>query len=154
GKWSVQFTRRFSNKDGSFAGVVVASMDPTHFTNFYDDIDLGASTSVAMVGSDGVVRSQGGGEEPEVTLGQDLSGGRLFARLQDGTEGTFLEPGPSAAENLVITARHVRGYPLWVAVSSKEREIYASAWAGLRQKILIGAVLTALILIALEKILR
>ena len=41
-KWSVQFTRRFLNKDGSFAGVVVASMDPSHFTSFYDKIDLGA----------------------------------------------------------------------------------------------------------------
>ena len=60
-KWSVQFTRRFSNKDGSFAGVVVASMDPAHFTRFYDKIDMGETTSVALLGDDGVVRSSGGG---------------------------------------------------------------------------------------------
>ena len=43
-KWSVQFTRRFSNQDGSFAGVVVASMDPAHFTSLYNRIELGATT--------------------------------------------------------------------------------------------------------------
>ena len=41
GKWSVQFSRRFLNADGSFAGVVVASLDPDHFTKFYDQIDFG-----------------------------------------------------------------------------------------------------------------
>ena len=41
GKWSVQFSRRFSNADGTFAGVVVASLNPEHLTKFYDQIDFG-----------------------------------------------------------------------------------------------------------------
>ncbi len=83
GKWSVQLTRRYVNKDGTFAGVVVASMDPAYFTGFYDQIKLGTDTSVAMIGGDGVVRSEGGGAIPQVALGQDLSGTDLFKRLQN-----------------------------------------------------------------------
>src|SRR5215471_9281503 len=60
GRWSVQVSRRFLNSDGSFAGVVVASLDPEHFTKFYDKIDFGPSASITLVGSDGVVRSSGG----------------------------------------------------------------------------------------------
>ncbi len=154
GKWSVQFTRRFSNKDGSFAGVVVASMDPAHFTSFYDKIDLGATTSVAMIGKDGVVRSRGGGEFEQLQLGQDLSSTKLFGKLPRGTGGAFLETGLTANDNLVVTAREVRGHPLWVTVSTKELDIYKSVWVSLWQNILIAASLTILVLVALEKILR
>ena len=154
GKWSVQLTRRFLNKDGTFAGVVVASMDPAHFTSFYDLIKLGADTSVAMIGSDGAVRSEGGGAIPQLALGQDLSGTELLKRLQNTEDGTFVESGSTTQESLVVSARRVRGYPLWVTVSTKERQIYQSAWASLWRNVLIAAFLTALMLLALEKILR
>jgi diguanylate cyclase (GGDEF)-like protein len=154
GKWSVQFTRRFSNKDGSLAGVVVASMDPAHFTNFYDTIDLGSTTSVAMIGSDGVVRSSGGGEVARLPLGQDLSGTPLFIRLHGGSSAVFKEIGLSSPEPLVVTARKVRGHPLWVTVSTREAAIYDAAWSGLKQNTTIVVFLTILILIALEHILR
>lgn len=153
-KWSVQLTRRYVNKDGSFAGVVVASMDPAYFTSFYDQIKLGNDTSVAMIGSDGVVRSEGGGAIPQVALGQDLSGTDLFERLQDTADGTFIEPRSVAQESLVVSARRVSGYPLWVTVSTKERQIYLSAWSSLRRNALIAGFLTVLVLLALEKILR
>jgi len=157
GKWSVQFTRRFSNQDGSFAGVVVASMDPAHFTTFYDKINLGASTSVAMIGRDGVVRSQGGGELKQLALGQDLSGTQTLRRLQSvGANGarTFEVEGATPQDNLVVTARQVRGHPLWLTVSTKEVDIYRSAWSNLWQNIMIAMFLTTLILVALERILR
>src|SRR5262245_41253178 len=35
GQWSVQVTRRFSDGNGAFAGVVVASLNPNHLTKFY-----------------------------------------------------------------------------------------------------------------------
>src|SRR5712671_3544040 len=57
GKWSVQFSRRFSNGDKSFAGVVVASLDPGHLTKFYDKIDFGSSASIALISNDGIVLS-------------------------------------------------------------------------------------------------
>ena len=153
-KWSVQLTRRFLNKDGTFAGVVVASMDPAYFTSFYDQIKLGTDTSVAMIGSDGVVRSEGGGAIPQLALGQDLSGTELFKRLQNTENGTFVEPGSTAQDSLVVSARQVSGYPLWVTVSTKEHQIYQSAWISLWRNVLIAAFLTALVLLALEKILR
>ena len=154
GKWSVQLTRRFLNKDGTFGGVVVASMDPSHFTSFYDRIKLGGDTSVAMIGCDGVVRAAGGGAVPQFSLGQDLFGSKLFKSLENAQHGTFVERGPTTQKSLVVSARKVRGYPLWVTVSTEERQIYQSAWMSLWRNILAASLLTVLMLLALEKILR
>ncbi len=154
GKWSVQFTRRFLNKDGSFAGVVVASMNPAHFTNFYDKIDLGSTTSVALIGADGVVRSSGGGAVARLSLGEDLSGSNLVSRMLAGADTTFEDPGSSPEDTLLVSARNVRGYPLWVTVSTKTSDIYRPSWTNLNQNALLAAVFTILVLIALEQILR
>src|ERR1700678_1611804 len=87
-QWSIQVTRGFHNSDGSFAGVVVASFDPTHLTKFYDKIDFGLSASISLIGSDGVVRSSGG-SAGGFAFAQDLRGTALFARMQAGANATF-----------------------------------------------------------------
>jgi len=51
-QWSVQVTRRFLDHNGAFAGVVVASLNPNHLTEFYDKIDLGSSVSISLIGND------------------------------------------------------------------------------------------------------
>ncbi|MDH7797831.1 diguanylate cyclase (GGDEF)-like protein [Beijerinckia sp. GAS462] len=154
GKWSVQFTRRFSNKDGSFAGVVVASMSPEHFASFYDKIDLGSATAVALIGSDGVVRSSGGAAE-RLPLGQSLKGTKLFSAMEAGKDTTFEDTGVSPDDEAqFITVHPVRGYPLWVSVSTKTNAIYEASWANLKQNVWIVGCLTLLTLIALEQILR
>jgi diguanylate cyclase (GGDEF)-like protein len=153
-KWSVQFTRRFTNKDGSFAGVVVASMDPVHFTNFYDKIDLGASTTVALVGGDGVVRSAGGGSIARLGLGQNLSGSPIFENLRSARQGLFEDPGASGEESLYVTGRKVRGHPLWVTVSTRKKDVFVSSWSNVKRNVLAVTALTLLILAALEHILR
>src|SRR5262245_9170810 len=151
GKWSVQFTRRLSNSDGGFAGIVVASMDPAHFTTFYDKIDLGSTTSVALVGSDGIVRSSGGGSPAgRLPPGMDLHGSERMRRIQSGSAATFHDARTSPEEASFVTARKVRGYPLWVTISTKMSDIDRAPWADLRKNALIAACLTLLILVALE----
>src|SRR5262249_12835597 len=56
GKWSIQLTRRITGADGKFAGVVVISVDPFYFSQFFESADLGRHGAVRLVGLDGVVR--------------------------------------------------------------------------------------------------
>jgi hypothetical protein len=64
GQLSIHVTRRFLNPDGSFAGVVVGSLNPAQLTRFYDRFDFGATPSISLIRTDGVVQSSGGNFRP------------------------------------------------------------------------------------------
>ncbi len=149
--WSVQLSRRFLNRDGTFAGVVVASLNPDHLTRFYDKIDLGSSASISLIGSDGIVRASGGAANG-YTLGQDLVGTTLLSRIEAGDNATFEESSSLAGPSKLVTIRKVRGHPLWVSVSIDKRAIYADSWATLRVNAIVGLLLTLIIMAAMERI--
>jgi diguanylate cyclase (GGDEF)-like protein len=154
GQWSVQLTRRFNNHDGSFGGVIVASLNPLHFTAFYNKIDLGSVASIAMIGSDSVVRSSGGSATGRFALGQDLSGTSLFKEIQQDKDTVFEYSGAPNGETLLMALRKVHGYPLWVSVGVRESDVMQPSWTSLQSNLLVGFALTLVILGAMEQILR
>ena len=154
GHWSVQFTRHFLNRDGTIGGVVVASLNPAHFTAFYDKIDLGSSGSISMIGSDGVIRSSGGNATERFKLGQDISGTTLSRHMQNAGDATFEDTEAGTGEPLLVTLRKVRSHPLWVSVSVKQSDIFKRSSSNLRLHAIAGIILTLLILAAMEQILR
>jgi len=63
-RWSVQLTRRITLLDGSFGGVVVASLDSQYISQFYRSIDVGKQGVVALIRDDGTVLAR----TPSVTV--------------------------------------------------------------------------------------
>lgn len=64
-RWSIQLTRRITREDGSFAGVVVVSIDPVYFTQFYGELKLGHQGVMGLIGMDGVARARRAGDKEE-----------------------------------------------------------------------------------------
>jgi diguanylate cyclase (GGDEF)-like protein len=153
GKWSVQLSRRLSNGDGTFGGVVVVSLDPEHFTNFYDKVDLASSGSIALIGSDGVVRAAGG-QSGGLKMGQDLHGTELFARMQTRANNEFEDNDGATGQNHLVALRKVKGHPLWVSVSLDKDQVLAGSLADLRMDAIAAALLTLFTLAAMELLLR
>jgi hypothetical protein len=52
----IQFSRRLSNSDASFAGVVLISVVPDYFTATFDELTLGQHGVISVVGDDRTVR--------------------------------------------------------------------------------------------------
>lgn len=152
-KWSVQFTRPLRNGDGSFAGVVVGSLNPAHLTNFYNNIDFGLSASIALIGEDGVVRSSGGSAEG-FRLGQDISGGGQFKPPIKGASTTFEYTDPATETVKLVTTRRVRGQPLLVSVATNRDDIFRASSANLRLNSAVGVVLTIILLLTIRRILQ
>ena len=86
-KLTVFLTRRIENADGSFGGIIVAALDPSYFARFYSSVDTGLDGYARIIGTDGIVRAEGG-----VTtnfIGRDMSGGPLFKRYMEDPTGWF-----------------------------------------------------------------
>jgi diguanylate cyclase (GGDEF)-like protein len=149
--WAVQFSRRFLNRDGSFGGVVVASLKPEHFTNFYNKISSGSEVTIALIGNDGIVRSSGG--SAGFHLGQDLGTTSFFERARNAAGTTFVDTNGFSGERRLMTFRAVTGQPLWLTVSAGLDAVYADSRANLRLYLIVGTVLTLVLLVAMERIL-
>lgn len=152
-KWSVQLARRFLNADGTFGGVVVASLDPDHLTRFYDKVDLASSGAIALIGSDGVIRSAGG-IGSDLKMGQKITGSELFTRMQSGLNSTFEMPDSATGRVQLVALRKIKDQPLWVSVGLDKDEALADTFADLRLNILAAALLTLLTLAAMEVMFR
>lgn len=62
GKWSIQLTRPIFDK-AQFVGVIVMSVDPHYFVNFYEAADMGQDGVAKMVRDTGEIMSHSGATE-------------------------------------------------------------------------------------------
>ena len=66
GKQTLQLTRRLRQADGSFGGVIVASVDPSFIERFHRSVNLGPEDGITLRGLDGFTRASHG-----VAVGND-----------------------------------------------------------------------------------
>ena len=144
-KWSIQMTRRINDADGLFKGVVVVSMDPYYFTRLYDEVDLGERSSIAMIGTDGVVRARRVGGIDSV--GQYLGASALFAQMQGRDRGTFIERSPVDGVLRYYAFEKLAGYPLYMLVGLDSDAVLAEYVSRRNQSLLLAGVSTAAIML-------
>ena len=146
GKTTIHLTRRLSNADGSFAGMIAASIDPAQLTKFYETIDIGKDGIVNLVGLDGFVRAARGFKK-DVKYFNPNSG--LLSRLHAAPTGTFISAGGADGVGRIASYRKVAGLPLVVIVGLGEHEALASYYRDVAIYLLVGAALTIFVLIVI-----
>lgn len=122
GKLTVQFSRRIRQPDGSFGGIITASLNPEYFAKFYDSIDIGQYGFVRVIGLDGIVRAA----ESRMTslIGADLSGIPLFDRYRVAPEGSYFSDNvKSDGIRRLIAYRAIMNFPLIITVGLATDEI-------------------------------
>ena len=144
-KWSIQLTRRIANSDGSFGGVIVASLDPSYLTRIYNAVNSGSAGHIRVVGTDGFVRATSG--STLALLGKDFSRAELFTRYPRETSGWYYSDSTfSDRIPRMIAFRALKSYPLIITVGQSSHEIFALL--GIKQRVghLVASVLTLVIL--------
>ena len=120
----IHMTVRVSKRDGSFGGVILASVDPGYFSSFYQHIDIGARGMIQLVSIEGVVLARRAGERR--TYGEDMSRSTLIGRAATDKAGSFVARGISDGVQRFMSYRVVRGFPLVVAVGISVEEALAN----------------------------
>ena len=118
GKWSIQLSRRINKSDRSFGGVVVVSVDPYYFAEFYKQVNLGEQSIIALLGRDGSMRVRQSGKE--INIGMDFSKNEIMEKLAVSDAGTLINKSPVDGHDRIRSYRVLREYPLAVLVGVTE----------------------------------
>jgi signal transduction histidine kinase len=146
GKPSIQLSRRLYNPDGSFDGVIVASIDQSNLLRFYDSIDVGKDGVIAIVGLDRIIRASRGYKN--VTLDVSFEGATLSEKLKESPTGFYVSRGLIVdGIRRMISYRKIGSLPLIVLVGLAEHEVLASYWRNRSVRYSAAAILTVIILI-------
>jgi len=145
GNWSLQLSRRIENRDGSFDGVAVATLDPAYLTRIYNSVNIGNYGYIRVIGFDGIVRATSG--HGPSSLGKDFSGADLFNRIPIALSGWYYtSSGLSDNVQRLIAYRSVDGYPIVITVGLAAPEIFSRLEAQRRSGHILAIILTLLIL--------
>ncbi|VVD68792.1 bifunctional diguanylate cyclase/phosphodiesterase [Pandoraea anhela] len=110
-KWVLQFSRRLNNPDGTFAGVVVVSQEPSYFTSdFYTNAVLGQYSQIAVIADDGALLARSTGASVAITGTGELP---PFTAEQ---RNSGVQRDPIDGVERIVAYRHLRDYPLAVQV--------------------------------------
>ena len=147
-------TRRISNADGSFAGVVLGTVKPQAFARYYQEYIGGAQNSIALIGTlDKLLRARI--PEPAPELWQKPVESVLWTALQQAASGSY--ETTSAIDNVhrIFMYKTVGDLPLVMVSGFSESAIRSSVlerirWLAAGIFIALGIVLALAALLTVE----
>jgi diguanylate cyclase (GGDEF)-like protein len=152
-RWGIIISRRILAADGSFDGIITASLDPYEFRKFFSALDLGPGGVVSLVGFDGVIRARGDGAKGGIhasAFGVSVSGARALKEFRHSPAGTYWNtPGTVDRVKRLVSYRVVEGFPLIAAVGSAESEVFKFARENIQIYYLLATIAIMVILIAI-----
>ena len=125
GTWIITVTRRLNRRDGSFAGVAMASLTGKYFHDLYEHVDLGRSGGITLALADGTILAR----KPfdPANIGRSVTKARFFELAQQRPSGTYENRSVIDGVTRLGAFDRVRDYPLLIVVAVGKVEALA-AW--------------------------
>lgn len=126
GEWVVPMSRRFNKQDGSFGGVVLATISSRYFSHFYEQFEIGRNSSATLVHGDGLIIARDPGNDKFV--GRSVADTALFrdASLQRPSGVYHFKSPLDDAERISFFNRSSR-FPL-VLVATVDKDELLAPW--------------------------
>ena len=144
GRSTILLSKRISNQDGSFAGVLTAAIDGDYFNSFYRTFQLGPDGGISLLRNDGIVLVRW----PLSDMGTDLSKTKLFTEhLKLSSVGYYKIVSPFDGIEKFFGYEETPQFPLVVTVAMSEDWLLSSWLAALRTDALVAGVLLCMIIL-------
>lgn len=123
---SIALSRRVSNPDGSFAGVVLIELDLNYFRALLDGLSLGSHGSISLVSQKGIVIMR----QPysAAMVGLDISLAATVRHFRTTSEGIFTATASIDGVRRQYAFKNFQKLPLIVMVAKAEQDIYTQWW--------------------------
>ncbi|MEY9182678.1 diguanylate cyclase (GGDEF)-like protein/PAS domain S-box-containing protein [Bradyrhizobium sp. USDA 326] len=124
GEWVVPLSRRFNNQDGSFGGVVLATISSRYLSHFYEQFEIGRNSSVTLTHREGMILAHNPGNEKFV--GRSVADTPFFREPSlQRPSGTYHFKSPvDGAERVSFFNRSSR-FPLLLVATVDKDELLA-----------------------------
>lgn len=123
---SIPLSRRISNADGTFAGVVLIDLQLEYFKQLFSGLSLGKNGSVALIRKDGVMMMR----HPfnSKVIGRSIRDASTFKRFMSGSEGSFSDKSFLDGTERLYYFRNPSELPFIIMVAKAQSDIYESWW--------------------------
>jgi diguanylate cyclase (GGDEF)-like protein len=137
-------SRRLSNPDGTFAGVVVGTIRLSYFEELFARARLGPNDNITLSRTDGTLMMRWPYRQEQI--GMNVKHADLFKHLVDAPKGSFETRSVTDGVHRLFVYSKVGNLPLVIALGQSVADIYAPWWhyAGI-----IGLVMVMLCAVAL-----
>jgi diguanylate cyclase (GGDEF)-like protein/PAS domain S-box-containing protein len=154
GQSTIQLSRRLTAPDGTFGGVIVASLDILQIQKFYNSIDVGRAGMISLIGFDGIIRARSDSIKPGIEfIGKSVAYAQHFETYRQVPNGSYWNSSDPAYQldgvRRLISYRVVEGLPLIAVVGLAESDIFQQADMEARNYYLVVSMLTAFVLLAI-----
>ncbi|MFL9825806.1 ATP-binding protein [Rhodoplanes sp. SY1] len=140
GDWLVGLHRRLDAYDGSFMGIMSASLSLDHFESLYRAVSLSEHDSMSLMTREGVLLMR----HPRVPLI-----GKTFA-IRDGGERAYTERlvSPLDGQERVVAVRPLKSYPLVMVATTTKAHALAAWHAVVRLSVFLSVIGAVIVVVA------
>jgi diguanylate cyclase (GGDEF)-like protein len=120
---SIGLSRRITNPDGSFGGIVLLAVRLSYFQKLLSGLQLGAHGSMALIHADGTLIMRV--PYKAALIGRPLKGTGPYTKMSQRAAGSFTDVASIDGVRRYYQFEWLHGLPLIIETASAERDIYA-----------------------------
>jgi diguanylate cyclase (GGDEF)-like protein/PAS domain S-box-containing protein len=150
-KLGIILTRRLTAPNGSFAGVITASFDPSQVQRLFQRVELGDGSGLSLMDFDGVLFANISNDPSKPSLvGQRFPNAGVLKQVAQARAGVYWNtPGTLDGVKRLISYRVVDGFPLIAVVGISEAAVFLQWRKITRVYLAVGGLLMCATLIAI-----